>query len=47
MNTLHTQKYPDLLERSRNAVLNLGYEYIVFKTKFKKTLIRLKRRILR
>lgn len=50
MNTLkapqtHTQI--DFLERSRDTILNLGYDYIVFKSKVKKALIIIKRRIVR
>ncbi|WP_350288551.1 hypothetical protein [uncultured Croceitalea sp.] len=48
MNTLkapqtHTQI--DYLERSRNAILNLGYDYVVFKSKLKKVMVVIKRRI--
>ncbi len=45
MNTLQTQKYPDFLERSRDSILNYGYKLIVFKSKLKKSLARLKRQI--
>lgn len=48
MNTLkapQTHKETDFLERSRNTILNLGYDYVVFKSKVKKVLIITKRRI--
>ena len=44
MNTLQTQEHPDLLERSRDIILNYGYDFIVFKSKVKKAFSVFKRR---
>lgn len=45
MNMLQTHKKVDAIERSRDAILNLGYDYIEFKSKSKKSLTRLKKQI--
>ena len=50
MNTLKAPKTStqgDFLEQSRNTILNLGYDYVIFKSKAKRTLISIKRRIVR
>ncbi|GMN08968.1 hypothetical protein MTsPCn9_05760 [Croceitalea sp. MTPC9] len=50
MNTLkapQTQNQVDFLERSRDTILSLGYDYVVFKSKVKKALLIIKRRIVR
>lgn len=45
MNTLQTQENQDFIERSRDTILSLGYDLIVFKSKAKKSLITLKKQI--
>ena len=50
MNTLKAPQVStqdEYLERSRDTILNLGYAFVIFKSKAKKTLIRFKRRIVR
>ena len=43
MNTIQTQNSTDPIERSRNTILNFGYNLIVFKSKVKKSLAITKR----
>lgn len=45
MNTLQTQKDEDFIERSRDTILSLGYAFIVFKSRAKKSLTTLKKQI--
>ncbi|MEO9513707.1 MAG: hypothetical protein ABJN84_10570 [Flavobacteriaceae bacterium] len=45
--SLPAEKHAYYLERSRHAILNLGYEFVVFKSKAKKSFIRLKNKGLR
>ncbi len=42
MNTIRSQERPDHLERSREAILNLGYDFIAFKSNLKRGLTTLK-----
>ncbi len=46
MNTIQTSKHYDFLEKSRNAVLNAGYDYVVWKSRVKKNAVSLKKRML-
>jgi hypothetical protein len=46
MNTIHTPDYSEFLEKSRNAILNAGYHYVVWKSRVKKNAISLKKRVL-
>ena len=48
-NTLKSPTYPiytSMIERSRTKVLTVGYHIVVFKSKFKKRLLLLKRMII-
>ncbi len=45
MNTLQTEKEIDTVQRRREAILNLGYDFIAFKSNLKKRLFLIKQRI--
>ncbi len=47
MNTLQTQNNLDFLERSRSAILNLGYDFVRFRNKTKKKMGLLKTRFIK
>lgn len=42
LENIHTQEQFNFLEQSRETVLRLGYRYIVFKSKVKRSLTRKK-----
>jgi|AntAceMinimDraft_11_1070367.scaffolds.fasta_scaffold10296_2 hypothetical protein len=46
MNRMQTPEPNDFLEKGRNIVLNAGYYYVVWKSKAKKNVITLKKRVL-
>ena len=41
-----TQKNQNYLERSRNSILNMGYDFVAYKSRMRKSLITIKKIIL-